>query len=810
MYIRDDLSFFFWNDVGAQIAVQTINHDQSILPSASIIIKRFNDFDPRFLDSPGDSSGYAIQVALQIQQDHPDVVAVFGGLMTGTALKTAEVYQLPYCTAYQQSSRLLNRNLYPYYFSLIPNSGMAHAFCLLLKTWNVKRVGLITSTGSKEIINGLGACGIRILTVSKIDKDVSLQEIEEIGRYLQFYDARYVILDSDPVTSGFVYFTLAALNICVGADYVWIGTNYAYPIDDGIRRIGPFYNDSLISDYMFLQGENPKDENFTDLFQYYVDMLNVLAGTNISSPTFDPLNGMSAFDCIGVLARGFYNALEAKSNPQLNASAFSDTGYSGFTGHPLELSKGGDIKVSYLLFQLDETYWLHEVGRTATDNGDIIFSNSTPPLFHGSLEPPPDGTITYKLETIAFSDVLGYATVFMLAIGLAICLADFVLILVFRNKQCIRSSSIAFSFLTIFGASIGFLNGYFILGIPTGWSCVGQTVTASLSFAIVSVALIIKNARIGMIFSSKTALAKRYLKISFALYIAFVGIFVEVVLLAVWLYFSKIIVSTKEFAEKQVIEFYCINESSDGKKFGVAIMVYNIFLAASTVFTAYCTRQVKSSHSETSFLSLIIVSTILFQSINFLLRFVAKDSQMILQFSNSLLIWCILIQVVFFKFAGRVSALLADKEPSLSFLKVKSVRGSRGSRVDRISACGLNKQTIKRVKTKAKPCQITKQTVYGIRLLYKVGGVFSEWIQATCLISRIRNNVFLLLIPREADANVNAFSIPKATAEYGFKVIIYSNSVTLAIGAGNVVFEFGSLEHANKFKNEVEKSLNPD
>ncbi|KAI9345344.1 periplasmic binding protein-like I [Obelidium mucronatum] len=308
-WVYDDMSFFYWNDVGAQIAIDQINKNQTLFPNTTIVIKRFNDFDPHFLDSPGNSAGYAIQIAQEIQQDHPDVAAIFGGLMTGTTLKTAEIYKLPYCTAYQLSSRFLDRNLYPYYMSMTANSGMAESFCLILHQWNVKRVGLITSTGSKEIIAGFGACGIHIVTLSKIDTHVTLKEMKEIGGLLKYYDIRYVVLDSDPATSGFVYFALATLNMTVGPNYVWLGTNYPYPVDDGVKVLGKNYKSSMIKDFIFLYGENPKAPNFASMFEAYVNAYNEMTshfnGTPFEYYEFDPLNGMSAYDCINMLAYGF-------------------------------------------------------------------------------------------------------------------------------------------------------------------------------------------------------------------------------------------------------------------------------------------------------------------------------------------------------------------------------------------------------------------------------------------------------------------------------------------------------------------------
>ncbi|KAJ3286515.1 hypothetical protein HDU79_006432 [Rhizoclosmatium sp. JEL0117] len=66
--VTSSLGLAIWCDIGAQIAVDMINKSPNILPNATIIVKRFNDLDPVFSRS---RSGYGMQVAMKIQEEHP-------------------------------------------------------------------------------------------------------------------------------------------------------------------------------------------------------------------------------------------------------------------------------------------------------------------------------------------------------------------------------------------------------------------------------------------------------------------------------------------------------------------------------------------------------------------------------------------------------------------------------------------------------------------------------------------------------------------------------------------------------------------
>ncbi|ORY41368.1 hypothetical protein BCR33DRAFT_718975 [Rhizoclosmatium globosum] len=184
--IGSNLGLVVWNDVGAQLAVDLINKSPDILPNATIIIKRFNDLDPDY--SHGGS-----------------------GLTSALYSK----FQIPHCTSVISAPDFNNPSNRPYYFSLLPNTGSGTALCILLKQWNVKRVALITDSGSPDLVSSFNECNIRIITLSTVADSTSIPEIINIGALIKHYDLRYIVLDAGSHTSGLVYFTFAAGNPAV-------------------------------------------------------------------------------------------------------------------------------------------------------------------------------------------------------------------------------------------------------------------------------------------------------------------------------------------------------------------------------------------------------------------------------------------------------------------------------------------------------------------------------------------------------------------------------------------------------------------
>ncbi|ORY39126.1 periplasmic binding protein-like I [Rhizoclosmatium globosum] len=224
----DYSSWWFWNQKGAELAIQDINRDPTILPNTTIKIKRFNDFCPYGLTSnTALCGGQAMTTALEIYEQHPDVVAVFGDFFGGTAARTAEVFshlKIPFCASSTVSAALLNKQIYPYFFETLTMTGFGNAIYQLLKTWNVKRVAIVSNqlNPCTDIVAALVYHGIQILQIIRL---VSYKDAEYIANSLERVDARYIITCGSSRVMSDLYLTLGKMQRLVGPRYVWFTQN---------------------------------------------------------------------------------------------------------------------------------------------------------------------------------------------------------------------------------------------------------------------------------------------------------------------------------------------------------------------------------------------------------------------------------------------------------------------------------------------------------------------------------------------------------------------------------------------------------
>ncbi|KAJ3080081.1 hypothetical protein HDU99_009323, partial [Rhizoclosmatium hyalinum] len=347
------------------MAISHINQNPDVLPDTAIKVKVFNNLQ---VTKHGlrTNLGYELALAVEIQEKHSDVVAILGGTnyMTGE-LRT--LYKVPSCGVGNFFQGFTDRKKYGYYISTQSYSGYARPVTTLLTAWGVSRVAILTDSGSSDIVAELNEHGIRILTKIKINKNMSPDEIKIIGKLLQHYDSRYIILDAGSAVSGIVYYALASLGLSVGNQYVWITFSAFLPVPNGQQLFGVDYL-KLKHGVVTIQSRNPTPANIQELEEAMVLSLNNLlspTGQQFDATHFNPYNGPAAYDCAQVLATGIYSVLANNSlSPQilgskmarnlLNSTAFRNTGYRGFTGDPVVLSNRGDINAPIIVAYYNE------------------------------------------------------------------------------------------------------------------------------------------------------------------------------------------------------------------------------------------------------------------------------------------------------------------------------------------------------------------------------------------------------------------------------------------------------------------------
>ncbi|ORY41329.1 periplasmic binding protein-like I [Rhizoclosmatium globosum] len=353
------LEVIYWEQLFMKIAISHINQNPDVFPDTAIKVKVFNNLQvtKRGLRT---NLGYELALAMEIQDKHSDVVAILGGTnyMTG---EMRTLYKVPSCGVGNSYQGFTDRKKYGYYISTQSYSGYARPVTTLLTAWGVSRVAILTDSGSSDIVAELNEHGIRILTKININKNMSPDEIKSIGKLLQHYDSRYIILDAGSAVSGIVYYALASLGLSVGNQYVWITFSAFLPVPNGQQLFGVDYL-KLKHGVITIQSRNPTPANIQELEEAMVLSLNNLlspTGQQFDATHFNPYNGPAAYDCAQVLATGIYSVLANNSlSPQilgskmarnlLNSTAFRNTGYRGFTGDPVVLSNRGDINACIL------------------------------------------------------------------------------------------------------------------------------------------------------------------------------------------------------------------------------------------------------------------------------------------------------------------------------------------------------------------------------------------------------------------------------------------------------------------------------
>ncbi|KAJ3023818.1 UNVERIFIED_CONTAM: hypothetical protein HDU68_008443 [Siphonaria sp. JEL0065] len=247
--------WFFWNQLGAELAVENINLNATILPSAKLQIKKFNTLD---LSNPI-NDGYAmVQVMMEIGERHPDVVAIALDFFPQTAVYAAQVasyYKLPFCGATQLNEVLFNRNNYPYFFEMISVSAYVPAMVQLFKLWNVKRVAiLIFGPTDAFLIDTLQKNGVNVVTVMSLPGTLTIETIDAVEKQLILTDSRYIFVGANGNDISTLYFTLSKRKNVVNADHVWLTTIALSVLGNGTSLFGQDYYKQVRGFYILTAG----------------------------------------------------------------------------------------------------------------------------------------------------------------------------------------------------------------------------------------------------------------------------------------------------------------------------------------------------------------------------------------------------------------------------------------------------------------------------------------------------------------------------------------------------------------------------
>ncbi|KAI8607486.1 periplasmic binding protein-like I, partial [Chytriomyces sp. MP71] len=635
-------AWFYWNQLAATLAVEDINNDPNILPDTKIQIKRFNNFAVGSNENGKFASGgQAIATAIEIIQNHTDVVAVFGDFLAKTTIYDNAVFsynKIPFCGATQTSMNLLNRNNYPYYFQTMTFAGIGKSIALMLNAWNVKRMAVI-STGSLNppsafcgtVLNSVRSRGIQVVASLGL---TNAKQIDHISQTLTAADARYILVCGSPTDVGKIYFGMAATGSHVGPGYTWIAQNIpAVNPATAIKLYGPDYYKNARGIITAWNGNDPNAK----MVQLQTQLVNkvdaIQAPFGFQFPSGDAignLNMAQSYDCVGMLATGINNLMLSRNTTSvssdmklaMNYTLFLNTGLNGLTGGPVILDELGEEAAGGQFAFVDGlTTDLNYVVFAFTDANSTKFTYSTtsgtmndgtplataPVFFDGSSVPPADGPI-YSSSMIAEGTSGRTLLLVLFSVGIILSFSFLIMIYYYRNHVAIIAGSIPFLTLMALGAVPSYASTFTYFDTPTTFKCYSRKWLQLLSFVIMCSCLILKNLRLAMIFSALAPLNPRTTSIYNWMWPIVFLVLIELVFLGMWTLYSRMTVATTVTGTQ--VNVVCVYGSNQGYKLGLGLWLYNILLLLGLYYATYRSQVVRSSHSE--FPLLVIVSIGLF------------------------------------------------------------------------------------------------------------------------------------------------------------------------------------------------------
>ncbi|KAI9349159.1 periplasmic binding protein-like I [Obelidium mucronatum] len=620
---------FFWIQTAGLFGVSVVNSNEFILPNTTINVKRFD-----VLDKYGRYSGASVmKTAQDIAENHKDVIAVFGELFPERSKYSAEIYssyKIPFCGPAQTTRELLNRAKNPYYFQTRSLSGMEKAATLLLKSWNVTRIAIISDSSinieSNDCYHVMKSALKNNIQVVAAFSYANINNVGEVAKTLASVNARYIYLCGSLGPTADIYYSLALKTTptFVGSDFVWFSMNPPIPSSEeyAVKLWGPGYQ-KYSAGIIMISPYNQGTQPMVDLQAYFANSMASFQSSYTSTPfdyiTMQTVGMPPGFDCIVTLAMGMTNLLA--SNPSftpeqlssrqlqdhLNWTLFQNTGYIGLQADPTMLTENGDLLSSFVF------------GRTMGTSGtsgfavfgytDHTLTHYVPievdfPIFYSNTSiPPPDGPI-YETLTLLRESPSGKTLTAFFVVGFVFVLIFWFVLAFFRSKPCVRTASVTFLSTTSIGYALSYSTNLMYFGIPSVAQCKTRVWIEVTAFAIVIGSLILKNARICMIFASKTIIPKWMINDTLWL-VGLVGIVgIQQILMASWNSLSQLTILSTTTAT--TIQYNCAPKNPI---MGYITWGLNAVLYAALIGVTYMSRNLESAHSE--FQLLLVVCLII-------------------------------------------------------------------------------------------------------------------------------------------------------------------------------------------------------
>ncbi|ORY29724.1 periplasmic binding protein-like I [Rhizoclosmatium globosum] len=706
-------SWWFFNQLSAEVAVARINSDPTILPNTTIRIKRFNNYCCNATQTRGSSAGQAAVVAQEIAEQHPDVAAVFGDFFTGTTLGDGQVFsqkQIPMCGATQHSPRLSNKSNFPYFVSALASSGYGPAIAALLKSWSVERVAILTTSTLKDTCLAIKSA----LKQSKIDVAVVVErvvslDLEYVANIVDLAGARYIISCDTGEPLFDMYMTLATkTRRLVGPQYVWIALGLlsqgAGSPGSAASKYGPNYY-KYAEGFVTVYGGTMSTPAMSQMQLGLLKSVNTFQANNgvpksmrfSYSALTSRFNALASYDCVGLLVKGLDRVVNSRGatgmddlvsgrlRGLLNYTAFRDTGYQGANADPFVLTEGGDMATPFIFYYADgKSESLVSLPFATTDISQTIITplpNKTIHFNGGSFIPPRDRPEISE-TVLELTSNAGLSIITLMALGFLATTILATITYLYPQNAAIRASSPPFLYLLCISAVLAYTSLWFYIGVPTASRYITQICLESLALVILLSSMLVKNARMLVLYSLKVVLKRKWLfKDWFAVLVVTGFVAVEVVLVAWFMVLEAVDVTMTVFMVQEtgmeVVE-YGIAVSRAGKVVFAVMWVYHAVLVLGLLVLAFLTRNVATQHNEAS----LMVTVALSISVGSVIVYSSKDGTDYLDrvIASAGIVWVLATLPVLAQLIPKLLAVQAAKKiGGRSMLEAMLERASRKS-----------------------------------------------------------------------------------------------------------------------------------
>ncbi|KAJ3405920.1 hypothetical protein HDU80_000490 [Chytriomyces hyalinus] len=683
----------YLGDAGIRAAIDRVNNDPNILPNIHVNLKRFTDCGAYYpeadLEYWGNSAGYASAVTgMEIVYDHTDVIGVIGNEFSSTAAGVVQILgnnKIPYCAASMASPRYSNKDVYPFFWRLFPNS-FARGMLLMLQKWKVRRVAIVY-----QLDQEIGYAEWAYMKI--LFSESNIQVITSIGMRLDFdsnsadmcketllrTDARsatspfptffmHAYLSNTPVggsryivvsgTSQFgskVVYEIGRRGV-FGHKFVWMTFNLVY----GMPSLGPDY-------YQYLEGLVTGGPCIYEDAPNKPEFLKALR--NVMNETFDwrtytTLSVQGYFDCTMIMLLGLHllhadpvELSERKAQTFMNYTLFQDLNYFGYTTlGSTKLDSRGDVQMPICFTRftgINDTY--RSFGFSSDDSLSIVTYNEAAPKFYGGASiPPPDGPPITEPEYYSLITGKGQTLLVMSILGISASLFCVGFILYNSKVNEIKASIVPEMVVITIGCLTSYASLLLYISAPTSAICKSRATLPFVSLMLVAIPLLLKNMTIIWLFSKRVIVKARVMSKMkcTAVLCELVILAVDGTMLGLFIVHSKAIVLTVP-GNNDSSYFRCSVVSDTNSSLLSALYVFNALIVLLLLAAAYAsTRVTVAEYSEVTQLTFIPLILIIAFALEKGIQSYSEDAN--LDFKIALIHWCLTTAVLYFMIGKRM------------------------------------------------------------------------------------------------------------------------------------------------------------